>query len=73
MWVNHLELRNEMRCAIKFSYHLGKTAPEMVKLMKKAYKDKCFVEPTIFRWHGDFKKGCLSTELALSLTYNKVF
>ena len=31
--------------------------------MKEAYKDKCFGESTIFRWHDDFKKGCLSSEL----------
>lgn len=64
MEMSDSELKNEMRCAIKFCYRLGKTAPETVKLMKEAYKDKCFGESTIFRWHGDFKKGRLSAELA---------
>ena len=32
--------------------------------MKQAYKDKCFSESGIFRWHGDFKKRYLSTALA---------
>ena len=35
--------------------------PETIKLMKEAYKDKCFGKSTIFIWHGDYiKKGvCL--------------
>ena len=43
---NDLKLRNEMRCAIKRCYHLGKTALETVQLMKEAYIDKCFNEST---------------------------
>ena len=64
MEVSYLELRNEMRCAIKFCYHLGKTASELVKVMKEAYKNKYFGEYTIFRWYGDFKIKRLSAELA---------
>ena len=48
-----------MHSAIKFCYHLGKTIPEIVELLKEAYKDKYFAESTIFNWHGDFKKGRL--------------
>ena len=65
MVVNDSELRNEMCCAIKFCYHLSKTAQETVKLMKEAYKDKCFGESMIFRYYGDFKKECFSAELVL--------
>ena len=39
-------------------------APEIIEFMKKAYKDNFFGESTIFCWHNDFKKGCLSAELA---------
>ena len=35
--------------------------------MKDAYKDKCFGKSAIFRWHGDFKKGNFSVELAPKL------
>ena len=48
--------RNEMCYAVRFCYHLGKTTPETVKLIKDVYKVKCFGESMIFRWHGDFKK-----------------
>ena len=51
MEVDDLKLRNQMRCAIKFFHRLGKTAQEIVKLMKEAEKDKCFGECRIFRWH----------------------
>ena len=47
------KIKNEMDCVIKFCYELGKTAPETVKLMKETYKNKCFGESAIFRWHGD--------------------
>ena len=38
---------------------MSKTTPETDKLMKEAYKDKCFGMSTIFRWQGGFQKGCL--------------
>ena len=60
--VSDSKLKNNMHCAIKFCYYLGKMAPENVKLMKEAYKD--FGESMIFRWHSDFKTECLSAELA---------
>ena len=49
MEVNDSELRNKMHCVRKFCYHLGKTVSETIKLMKDAYKDKCFGESMIFR------------------------
>lgn len=49
--------------AIKFYSCLDKTVPETVKLMKEVYKDKCFGESMIFRWRGNFKKGCLFAEV----------
>ena len=64
MEVSDFELRNEMRCSIKFCFRLGKTAHETVKPMNEAYKDKCFDEFTIFGWHNDFKKGRLPAEFA---------
>ena len=42
---------------------MGKIAPKTVKLIKEAYKDKCFDDCTIFRQHGDFKKRCLFAEM----------
>ena len=62
--MSDLELRKEIPCAIKFAIVLATTAPETVKLMNEAYKDKCFSESTAFRWHGDLKKRNLSAELA---------
>ena len=59
MKVSDSELRNKMPCAIKFYYHLGKTALETDKLMKEAFKGKCFGGYRIFKSHGDFEKGCL--------------
>ena len=66
--MSDLELRNKIRCTIKFCYQLVKIAPETVKLMKETFKDKCFGESTVFRWYGDFKKGRLSTNFALKLS-----
>ena len=42
MEVSDSELRNEILCAVKFYCCLGKTDPEILKLIKEAYKDKCF-------------------------------
>ena len=42
--MSDLELRKEIPCAIKFAIVLATTAPETVKLMNEAYKDKCFCE-----------------------------
>lgn len=53
-----------MRYAIKIFYRLDKTAPEIVKLIKAAYKDKCFCESAIFRWYGDLKKDVCLPSLA---------
>ena len=63
MEVSGSELRNEMRCATEFYYHLGKIFLETM-LMNEAWKDKRFDESTIFEWQGDFKKGRLSAEQA---------
>ena len=46
------DLKNKKDCAIKFSYRSDKTTAERVKLMNEAYKNKCFSEFAIFRWHG---------------------
>lgn len=43
-------------------YSSHKIVTETVKLMKEAYKDKCFGESTIFS--DDFKKGRFSEDLA---------
>ena len=43
-----------MCCAVKFCCRLAKTAPEIVKLIKEADKDKCFDETAIYRWRWDF-------------------
>ena len=59
---NDSELINKICCSIIFRYHLDKTAPETVKFMKEADKDKHFGESTIFRCHSDFKIGHLSAE-----------
>ena len=50
--------------SIKLCYGLGKAHPNTVKLMKKAYKHKCFGESTYLWLHNDFKKGYLFTKLA---------
>ena len=42
MKMSDSELREEIYCAMIFSYRFSKTAPESVKFMKGAYKDKCF-------------------------------
>ena len=31
----------------------------------EVYKRKYFDKSKTFKWHGDFKKGCFSAELAL--------
>ena len=64
MEMSDSELRNEMLCGLKFCSLFNKIALETVKLMKEAYKGKCFGESTIFRLHGDFKIGRLSVELS---------
>lgn len=48
------EFKNEIHCAMKCCYRLGKSAPETAKLMKEANKDKRFGESATFRWHYDF-------------------
>ena len=53
-----------MRFTTQFCYSLVKVILETVMLVKKAYKGKYFGESSNFRWHGDFKIGCLSVELA---------
>ena len=35
-------IKNDVYCLVKVCDHLDKIAPKTVKLMKKAYKDKCF-------------------------------
>ena len=60
-----------MHCATQFFYNFDKTGPETFKLMKDAYKEKCFNESTIFRWHSNFKKGRLSAKLAPKSTRPK--
>ena len=44
MKVSISELKNEMLCKIKFCYRLDETALKIVKLMKKANRDKGFEE-----------------------------
>lgn len=56
-----------MHCAIKFCYnlgnfYLGKTIPETVNLMEKAYKNKCFGKSMSLRWHGNIKKIYVSLQ-----------
>lgn len=42
------------------------------QLTKEAYKNNCFGEFAIFRWHIAFKKVHLSAELLLNLAYQEV-
>ena len=67
MEVSDSELRSEMHSVVKFCCSLSKTSPETVKLISEAYKDKCFVESTIFRRHSDFKKEICLQHWLLSL------
>jgi transposase len=57
------DLKNEMRCAVRFCHRLGKSAPETIQMMKEAYKEDCLGESTIFRWYKAFKEGRESAEL----------
>ena len=50
--MSDLELRKEIPCAIKFAIVLATTAPETVKLMNEAYKDKHFSESMTFKEYG---------------------
>ena len=51
------DLKNEMRCAVRFCHRLGKTGQETVDLMHEAYKEDCLGESTLFRWHKSFSEG----------------
>ena len=65
MEVSDSDLSYEMYCALKFFDRLGKTAPRIVKLMKKYYKEKyCVVSLQILGDTEFSKKKTYSTELA---------
>lgn len=57
------DLKNEMRCAIRFCHRLKKSAQETVDLLREAYKDDCLGDSTIFRWYNSFTEGRESAEL----------
>jgi len=46
----------------KFCFKLGKTAAEIVELMRQVYRDNCLSRAQIFRWYARFKSGVGSIE-----------
>ena len=62
--MSNLELKNEMHYAINFCCCLGKIDVKTFMLVKVAFKEKCFYEFMVYRWHDEFKKRCLSAEVA---------
>ena len=56
--------KKEMGCDINIPVFFDETDQKTFKLMKETYKNKRYVEFTIFRWHIEFKWGHLSVELA---------
>ena len=47
----------EERCAIKFSFKLGKTATETYGMLQTAYKPSCMNPLSVFQWQKRFKEG----------------
>lgn len=54
-----------MPYAVRFCCRLGKFAPETVDMMKKAHREDCLGESTIFRKYKAFKGNRGTVELIL--------
>ena len=72
MEMNDSKLRNEMLTTIKFCYCLGKTAPETVKLKKKAYEDKLLVSLLFLGGMMFSKEDICHQNWLLNLAYMKM-
>ena len=47
----------EERCAIKFSFKLGKNATETYGMLLTAFRPSCMNRASVFEWHKRFKEG----------------
>ncbi|XP_023224672.1 putative uncharacterized protein FLJ37770 [Centruroides sculpturatus] len=47
----------EQHCNIKFCQHLGKTATETLKLLRKVYGDSTMAKSKVYEWHQHFRES----------------
>ena len=52
----------EQRYSIKFCVKLGKSGPETVEMIRKAYGQDALSSSQIYKWYKDFKEGRESVE-----------
>ena len=51
-----------MSVCVKFCFLLGRTAPETVTILKKAFKDEAMGKTQVYEWSDGFKRGETSVE-----------
>ena len=49
--------KQDQRICIKFCFQLGKTSSETIRIMQKAFGNKCMRKTRIKEWYNRFKGG----------------
>jgi hypothetical protein len=50
-------MAEQQRCAIEFCVRLGKSGPETLKLIRKAYGNDAMRRAAVFKWWKRFRDG----------------
>ena len=54
--------KQDQRICIKFCFQLGKTSPETIEMMQKAFGNECISKTRINEWYNFFKGGRTSVD-----------